>query len=510
MKKNNLITYFIVTIAFIAISINWFCHLEKDPDTSLTDCNVFYTDEGWHSGNAVSRYLTGNWLMNGPNHMLLMPTMPLIQYRVFTLLGLSLASARLPSAVISLFLVLFVCLFVAANNRHRESHGDGLMRDERMRDGRMRLPALVPICLCLFLLGSNIYFFVFGRLALLDVPMSAFGLFSLFLLYKAMASSGPGSKIILYPASGVVLAISILTKSSAFVFVVTMLFVLALRFYFARERRKQDLLGILSSLVIAVIIVSLAYPFIRHLTGASRDMTPAGLIGSKIVYNPLLIGINYVKFFSNQFLVRNGILFLLALASFFIVTAEGFKDTSIHLSDMIMGSLLVASFLFLGYFTYQPPRYFLILIIPLVYFVSTLPINIQNVRIYHRLSELHHPEIIVIILILAGNTYNVFGMLKIHLDPRFTIPSVARAVRHDILADKKGERAEDIILIHGATLSLVNQLIPYETPSADMKKPIYHLLQGEMKPQGKGFTLISSYTMLNNYKGSKLYLYRED
>ena len=112
VAQNKNVFVVIICIIVIFMIISRFYKLDADPDTTLSLSRVFYTDEGLNSCNAVSKYLTGSWICDDHNHILLMPIMSLIHNVTFKLLGLSLISARIPVALFSLIIIAIIIIFV--------------------------------------------------------------------------------------------------------------------------------------------------------------------------------------------------------------------------------------------------------------------------------------------------------------------------------------------------------------------------------------------------------------
>ena len=212
--------------------ITRFYKLDADPDTTLSLSRVFYTDEGLNSCNAVSKYLTGSWICDSHNHILLMPVMSLIHNVTFRSLGLSLISARIPVVLFSLVIILIIFAFVFARitsygkNTHNNT-GTGI------------------VALSLLLIATNYYYFNYSRLALLDIPMLAFGIISYYLLYRALETSKLLQRFGLFVTSGLLLGISFLTKPSAALFGCVMIAYVATCLYINRKMFKNSLIGVI-------------------------------------------------------------------------------------------------------------------------------------------------------------------------------------------------------------------------------------------------------------------------
>ena len=88
----------VISLAIVFVRLN---ALGADPDDRITWSQAFYNDEGRYAGNAIKKYLEGNWLCDTFNMILVTPVMPVIYYCFFKLCGMSLAAARLPCVLFS-------------------------------------------------------------------------------------------------------------------------------------------------------------------------------------------------------------------------------------------------------------------------------------------------------------------------------------------------------------------------------------------------------------------------
>ena len=206
LKFNRRLWYFLLGIILIFFALVRFINLSADFPVGIASPGLIYTDEGWWTRNAVSLVREGSWYLDdGYNPIVNLPTVPLLQSLWLKVFGVSLASARALSATCTVILSGLVYLIV-----RREIKSD--------------LALLAPlIILC------NYPVFVYGRLALSEMPMMVLVLISLWLAIDP----SPNQKLITPQfsthlpiiLSALFLALAILAKTTA-VFALPMIFLL--------------------------------------------------------------------------------------------------------------------------------------------------------------------------------------------------------------------------------------------------------------------------------------------
>src|ERR1035437_9666151 len=228
MKENRFLKVLIILFG-ISIIFYRFSNLNADltgESFSNIPC-LWIGDEAWNSGNAIHKYLTNEWMCNYYNHIIISPIMPLIQYYFFNLFGLSTITVRMPSVVISLLLIFVGILFF----------------NIKFNTGNDKTLKYIVLFIYLFLIGTNKDFYIFSKLAFIDIPMIFFGTLSLFAISLALKVKKYRNKIILSSLSGISLALSILTKASGIQFVfIFALFTLFYFFIFNDQKRSNILL----------------------------------------------------------------------------------------------------------------------------------------------------------------------------------------------------------------------------------------------------------------------------
>ncbi|MFH0725648.1 MAG: hypothetical protein V2B19_04735 [Pseudomonadota bacterium] len=481
MHHKNPRLFFAIGIMLV-IGFMRFYHLEADPDVSLTKSGVFFTDEGWHAGNAVKKYLTGQWICDARNHILLMPLVSPLLYCCYKLLGLSLFVTRLPFVIFSLIQIVMVGVFVFT--KHRES----------VRVWNVFLFYLV-------LSGTDYYFFIHSRVALLDIPMATLGVMAVHAL--AMASTAPAYRAAGYHAlSGVFLSLAFLMKPSAAVFMVVMIIMLLIKWRVGRHLPGRDTAGVGISFWVCFSVVAGVSLSLR--AGFSGTDVPYDLISSKIDFGFFE---HYLGFVTSRMVLKNAPLFILAGIQVYLVLRRSIQTRHISFPDNAMVSLFLGSYLFFGFFNYKAERYLVIFSIPLSYFLAGLPITFSARFSRYRLLGKQRFWVFVIIVC---NAWNIYMLTTYYFTPRYSLKNVAHAVKDVISRDSGGKD----VRLHGAfssTLSLVNQLdFLYCIPETTAGAPIYFITHETPDHRRNNAKALAEFDMLGNYyENKRLYLQKK-
>lgn len=173
-------------VATVLFCLLRFVDLTADFPSGVTRSHALYTDEGWYSTAAIRHHLRGDWYLPGDmNNAVAVPGFQLLQAVNFGLLGMDLATARLPGVLLGCGLVALAALLVA-----REEAGAAV------------LTAL--------LLAVHVHLFAYSRVALLELPMTFFVLLAVWWLMAA-----PGREAVRGLTSGLSYAAALATKASA-------------------------------------------------------------------------------------------------------------------------------------------------------------------------------------------------------------------------------------------------------------------------------------------------------
>ncbi|MBW4043899.1 MAG: phospholipid carrier-dependent glycosyltransferase [Acidobacteria bacterium] len=186
-------------IALAALYAVHFVHLRADfPNGSPWMDYSKYTDEGWYGNAAVRLFERGNWYLKGDfNPAIALPVWPALLAALFHLTGVSLVAARgLELAVFGAAVGVMYLLV-----RQRES----------------RWTALLAATLAM----ANVFLYSFARLAILEPLLILLTLASWLLLLHL-----PRHRLALLTATGLLLCLSVLTKTTAIFFFPATLYLL--------------------------------------------------------------------------------------------------------------------------------------------------------------------------------------------------------------------------------------------------------------------------------------------
>lgn len=435
MRKNNKLWGLPLIFMFLTIAALKFLYTNADPDLNLTwSKSSFLTDELYHGGNALNLYLSGKSQLNDFNYILILPLMPLMEYLSFLIFDVSLFSLRLPANVLSLILMLTLVVYV---NRSRKK-----LLDQAFSKYWITL-------LALFILGANYYFFIYGKMALLDIPMAACGFLSLFLFLQGeQAESGRQHRF--YILTGFMLAAALLIKTSAANFILALLIYIFIA-RLLKSGLKINWYGFLITLVVALFSYAVVLLAVRQFVPAAAAQHAHTLIFEKIVFNPVKIIRLFAGSLVNPFVRYNWPLFVLMIFNLVILFKRGRREKSFNSYDLMAAALLVSTFVFHGIFNYHPPRYYLVLSVPLTYFTATLPVNLAAIkgsaeRPPFRGWSVKKIFITAVMVILIANARNLYDLTGYLLKPEYTLYDTGRTVARDMKKYEQKGSLEQAIL----------------------------------------------------------------
>ncbi|TSA23973.1 hypothetical protein D4R71_07710 [bacterium] len=487
----RILLIFLIILSLIAIMISRFSCIEADPDVSISKLKGAYiTDEGWKSGNSINKYLSNNWMCNDKNDILLWPVMPILEYVSFKIFGLSLFSLRLPSVILSTLLIILLGYFIYMTNSK-----DNINKK------------LLILIVYLLLAGTNYYLYIQGRIAFFDIPMSTIGLASLLILYKAIRTKTLKKKYIYYVIHGFVIAICVCIKTTGLIFFLTPIVSLLIMNIINKSNEKYNVRGfIISFIVMVCATISILFIVNYKITGdiftipAKYIFNPEAVHSSQL--HPLLIIKNYLRFFTNNIIINNLALFLLMLISILITFNESMRKGIIEVSDSIMLSLTISSFLFLGFFTPQAERYFVVLLIPMLYFIPKLiqyAIHISDKYRIHWSKEritLKSLVGVLILLIMFSNIWNIWKMEDYLRNKKYSLLNTALLIKQDIDSDVKRRGKVSPYVMVGmttSTLAVINN-IPF-TYHLDNTSENYYFITNESNELAD-----AKYMVISQYK----------
>lgn len=475
----------IIVLILILFSLGLrFIYLEADFPSGITWSGVLYTDEGWYSNGAISYFLNGSWIIEGDfNTIVNVPFFQLLQSIAFKLIGLSLFSARITAVILFIFLVLFVYLMVRKNTD--------------------TLTALLTASL----LSTNYIIFAYSRLAILELPMTSLALLSILL-----ASSFPrANNFIIISMSSVVFCVSVLTKTTALFALPLFLYATSLRHTNIRKRLSYS--GF--ALVVVILFLSAYYVRVNSFFRADFKYFASLNIASRISWNPLSIGRNIIRAVWHSLQV-DPVLFPLTII---LVPVSLLIIKAIRKNTIVVFSLVwIVSYLgVVSVFSYQPPRYFLPLIIPVTILLSVISVSLYQKLRPHRWSYL---PIAIFVFVIITNGYSIAQYMR---SPEFSFINMAHGIQR--VVENTNHNDQDVILLGDIanSISLVTGIPSINTTHGTQElswklvnyRPKYYVALGEkksiIKTIKKYFNIeeLSTYNVYNNYyQGKVVHFYR--
>lgn len=518
MYVNKSILIFILIISSLSFIIR-FHRISADPDTSVTWSGAFFTDEGFYSTNAVKKILTGHFICDHFNHILVMPVMSFLQYYCLEYFGLSLFSIRFPSLLLSTLTILLFIIFIILS--YRKKHED--------------LKVILPVSV--FIFCTNYIYLIYSRVAFWDIPMFTFGFISLIFLFLALKSNKIIMKQIFYILSGLFLSISVLTKTTGgfFYIIVVLIFVFQIldnKFNNRKILKIADIYGILLLLIVSLVVIILTILFLKNKSGEHFINIFRILVRGKITLDhlkPIIILKNYSNLFLVPFIWKNIPLFILTLLSIWLIIYKFIKKRVINLIDTFFISILLATILFFGFFGYAPSRYLVVLTIPVSYFIGIFLIRLKEYFIDSGkliICSKKHIFSIILIAIIILNGWNIIKTIHYFFNLRFSINDLGEKVSDDIYT----RNSEEKIIVCGRYTSLlallgVNKTDIYydftkldnninysifilETNWKDSPLKVFQKTSCIDEEQWKNLEYITKYNVLNNFHNIEFRLYR--
>ncbi len=396
-RRRLSVALFVVAAFFLALR---FVRIEADFPAGITRSGMLYTDEGWYANAAIRHQLDGRRHLEGDfNPIVNMPIGQLIQAGVFKVFGMSLAVARTSAAAF--------CVLLILGTYHLAS---------RWSDG-------LTASWVALLLSSSYFLFAYSRLAILEIVM-----LSLVVAALALASSfGNRRHLAVASGSGLVLALAVLTKSTALFALPALLYLLSLRTGRTREKAWLAAAGGLLCVGVVTAYNLLASHFYPTDFSYFREVN----LDSRLVTNPVRAARNIFGAIKHAQVVAP-IAYPLALVggALLLTVSKRFRDSPLVRLSLLW---LTAYFAMLGLVSYHPPRYFLPLIVP-----TALLFGAALATIYQRLDR--RPAIaLTAVLLISIVSFNGHKVLSYMLDPKYSFVGMAREVAREIRGDQSDE-----------------------------------------------------------------------
>lgn len=371
-------TVLAVVVLFALIRL---INIDADFPRIYTDGRFIETDEGWYCNSATSKILTGKWAGEGFQSMPVMPVNHIVQYVSMSIFGVSILTARYTA--VFFFLLLLLSLYLI----NRKLFGP--------------VPAMVSVVP----IACSSFLFAYSRIALVDIEMVSI------VSLSVLAASYKKSVV-----SALLLVVAILTKTSAICFVVPV----AVMVY------QTDKKSFLKSVAIGAILIATYFSMqvLFNWESVSIFLTSngSGRIGNG--FTALLY--NAAKFDAATLMVA--------------ATVFPFAIKSGHFKTIII--MMLFSLAMIGFNTYQPMRYFIVLYLPISMMIAA-GMEQFNGKIAAGVSQFNG-KIAASIFVLSGSVLLNIGTISgIILNPSFNMKKSITAIKCDSV---KGRMANTVTL----------------------------------------------------------------
>jgi len=329
----------LVLLVFVLTLVPRGADLISDPPPDLGESGGYYADEGFWTHNARNKILFGEPVLDTWNNMFASPLTHWPQYFAFRFLGVGLPQARVVSVLLSLFSVLLIA---------------------RGLSGSTSIAAAV-------LFACNVLLIHFGRLALLETPVNFLLLLSWFLL----AGKNPGK--LKLSLSGLVMGLAVATKLSVIYFVPSVL-ATVLILPVGNSRLKDAgfvCLGFVLAMALWLVVLGPDISsFLAYTSYYSSQQSPwiSKFLGN--VANPVL----FSRYAACPVLLVAGLVVSMGVM--------GKIRTGTVPRSIVMATFWFATgALYLNTLTYNPLRYHIPLIPPMIILVSWAAVEAWNGRL---------------------------------------------------------------------------------------------------------------------------------
>jgi 4-amino-4-deoxy-L-arabinose transferase-like glycosyltransferase len=465
-------------------------HLDADFPTGLNWSSDLYTDEGWYSGNAIAWALTGHWYIPGDfNSMITLPFFQWLQMGVFGLFGVNLVSARISVAFFSLLSLVLVFLLA------RRYAGD------------------LAGWITLGLLSTDYAFFAYSRIALMEIPFTALCLASIWAAGATNLPAWLGMGL-----SAVLLCAAVLTKTSALPLLLVVLYALWLRLpgegVFPVLNWRRRLFQCMAFLALFILLIGGETFFaIRrfgaeyfYLTTTNVTLLPPHSVSSMLY--------TFARILWNGLRVDP----LLLIASFSLVAVVLTSGIGTKVNRLIVLSTIWigVNVIYLGLRTYLPPRYFVPLIVSMIFLIAGAMTTLLNGFRGERITWLFVSLVALIGIINFVQVIRYMGELQYTFrDAGLDISHRIRKISFNQPVYMVGNLADSLSLL--TDIPAINTKLGFEDLNWRLASyhPRFYVSLGvdsrEQQRLKKQYSLreIASYQVFGNYyHGKSIYLFQ--
>jgi 4-amino-4-deoxy-L-arabinose transferase-like glycosyltransferase len=397
--------------SFLVAAIGIFCiirffNLAADVPARITWSSEIYGDEGLYVRNAVAKIITGNWLLPmESNPIVVMPVFQFIEYVFFKIMGINLFSARFSGVLFFIGTMIFLYFIY-----------------RRFTSSIMSLGILV-------LVSCNHLLFVYSRLALNENLMLLFAViaFYLSLIYH--------KHFILTLVMPFAIFLAVLSKISALSIWIPVIFVILYSdngFCITTQKLKRIGLSFLLFFILCISYIILVIKPYHDYGGYYLAIVP--------IFPDSMHGISSViyavyKIFRNGYLIMHGIYCIGYIAGIIGMVGIFFLKRLPCRRLLIAFALWIIAYAIAGAIGggYNPPRYYIFTIIPLISIMGFLVISLWS-------SVSKHINIIRVFLVLILLSYIVLntGRTIAHvIHPEWSFAKMAEDIEQTIRKTQK-------------------------------------------------------------------------
>jgi len=486
----NFTSKYVITAIFIIalfFGLIRFINLNADFPPGITTSGALYTDEGWYSASAVRYYLTGEWYYPGDiNYAVHQPGSQILYLLSFYILGLSLSSERI---VVAILFILFTVLLASL-----------------LRKNFGNFAAMISAVL----LSTNFLAFAYSRLAFRF-------LIALFFIVAALYIAGNLSSqrgILMVIISSLLLAYGILTCTTA-VFAVPL-------FLFLVWKNGKSLKEKLIDVIVGGVLVSIlagSYLLIMRSQYPSDFAVYDGAVSSSFITGLSQWPLNLLHkvYWSFRYISPDFVGLTALLTLFALVVSKQFRTNPIV--QMLLGYLVIYIAM-LSITTYEPPRYFLMLLVPFTGLCAVACITVMKWLSEKKLASIAFLPLLLVGLVSFHGSWQIISYMS---HPKYSFYQMAHGVEN-IIQGREG-RVKGVLLFGDIADSVsieigtnaANSLMWTSRTVGDrlaLYHPKYLIVHGSNVAQvavaeGGAITELGSWDVFNNYyaNGEQVRLY---
>jgi 4-amino-4-deoxy-L-arabinose transferase-like glycosyltransferase len=413
--------------AIAALFALHFVHLRADfPNFSPWMDYAKYTDEGWYGNAAIRQALYGHWRLPGDfNPAVALPVWPLLLRLAFVIGGVSLPVAR------ALGLLVFGCNL--------------LVSYALLRHAASRAVALAGVSF----LAASAYLWAFSRLAILEPPLILFLLLSWLVVLRLPQALPPRRTRLL--GAGLLLALAVLTKTTAVFLVPSTLYLVWHANRFALKQTIRDTgwlaaggLGPWLAYYLSVVRPHLGCDY-HYLFTANRWVQPKTASGWLWAFWYALHGSLWV----------DPVLCGLAIA---LLVLGVLGRPRIWQQPLVIASLLSSAgyIFFAGWHNSPQPRYYEVIAYPLVFIACLGAASLWRAGTQRSWVALRGLASAAWTVFAVATILNVRGSLRFARHPEYSFVRAARGITRYIDRHPNGNRL--LLSISGDQISLITHL----------------------------------------------------